>query len=265
MAAALCTIEVQDHIATITYNRPAKGNAINGQMRDDINRCWARARDDTDIWVVILTATGAKFCSGADLTGEGNPVGTFGGTYWEMPTINSFESGMEFFKPTIAAVQGPCIGYGVTAAAACDFVVASEKASFSYPEVRIGIPTIVGSIRLPPKIGWASAMELLLIGEDVSAERAREMGLVWKLVPHEELLVEANRLARRLTASAPLAQRVVKEVGWRTMMGQMGWTEAVRFGETMRRLHGSSAADSKEGMRAMKEKRKPVWTGESKL
>merc|ERR1712151_508051 len=108
-------------------------------------------------------------------------------------------------------------------------------------------------------------MELLLLGEAVSAERAREMGLVWKVVAQSDLLSEAQKLARRLTASAPLAQRVVKEVGWRAMMGQMGWTEAVRFGETMRRLHNSAASDSKEGGQAFAQKRKPIWTGKSKL
>ena len=97
-----------------------------------------------------------------------NPAGAVGewpGSFWEIPTINSFESGEEIWKPTIAAVNGPCIGYGLTAVAACDFVIASDRATFAFPEVRIGVPTIVGAIRFPSKIGWANAMELLLTGD----------------------------------------------------------------------------------------------------
>lgn len=267
MADKLCTYSCDEHIGIVTYNRPERGNAINGAMRVDINESWLRVRDEQDCWVAILTGTGDNFCRGADLLAPDGKysAGKWDGTYWETPTVNSFESGMEIFKPTICAVNGPCIGYGMTAMAACDFVIASDKAVFSYPEVRVGIPTIVGAVRLPPKIGWANAMELLLIGEPITAQRAFEMGLVWKVVPHDQLMAEAHALAKRLTASAPLATRVVKEVGWRAQMGQMGWTEAVRFGETMRRLHGFAAPDSQEGTKAFAEKRKPTWTGVSKL
>ena len=154
-----------DHIATITLNRPEARNAINGALREDLNAAWNRFRDDEDAWVGILTANGDVFCAGGDLKdGEGS-VGTFGGTFWEKPTINSFESGMELFKPTIAAVHGPCVGYGLTGVLFCDFVIATTEASFSYPEVRLGVPTIVGAIRLPQRVGWANAMELLLTGK----------------------------------------------------------------------------------------------------
>lgn len=263
----LCTYQLDQHIAKVTYSRPEKGNAINGAMRVDINEAWSRVRDEEGCWVAILTSTGRDFCRGADLTAPDGKyaAGKFPGTYWEVPTLNSFESGWEIFKPTVAAVKGKCIGYGVTGAAACDFIIAGESATFSYPEVRIGIPTIVGAIRLPPKIGWANAMELLMIGEPITAERAYQMGLVWKVVPDDKVDEEAQLLAQRLVKSAPLAQRVVKEVGWRAASGQMGWSEAVRFGETMRRLHNFAAPDSQEGTRAFVEKRSPNWTGQSKL
>nr|MCH9766678.1 enoyl-CoA hydratase/isomerase family protein [Actinomycetes bacterium] len=161
---SLVTYELDRHIATITLNRPEASNAINGALRTELNAAWNRFRDDEDAWVGILTANGRVFCAGGDLKdGEGS-VGTFGGTFWEKPTINSFESGMELFKPTIAAVQGPCIGYGLTGILFCDFVIASTEATFSFPEVAIGVPTIVGAIRLPRRIRWADAMELLLTG-----------------------------------------------------------------------------------------------------
>ena len=246
------------HVVTITYNRPERKNAINGAMREGLNEAWLRFRDDEDAWVAIMTGTGDVFCGGADLKDGAGATGTFAGTFWEKPTVNSFESGLELFKPVIAAVNGPCVGYGLTGVSFADFVIASDRATFSYPEVRIGIPTIVGSIRMPQRISWAHAMELLLIGEPVDADRAKEMGLVWKIVDHDDLMDEAHALADRLVKSAPLATRIVKEVGIRT--ADMGWTEAVRFGETMR-LVGGRTNDAREGRASFAEKRPPEWTG----
>lgn len=257
-AMSLVIYECTDHIATITLNRPEARNAINGAVRQELNAAWERFRDDEDAWVGILTANGSVFCAGGDLRDGEGVVGTFGGTFWEKPTINSFESGMELFKPTIAAVQGPCIGYGLTGVLFCDFVIASTEATFSYPEVKLGTPTIVGAIRLPPRIGWANAMELLLTGQPMSAERAKEVGLVWRLVEPEDLLATARDWARTLTAAAPLAQRATKEVAWRT--ADMGWIESVRFGETMRKVVGTTE-DVAEGIQAWREKRAPQWRG----
>ena len=255
---SLVTYELRDHIATITLTRPEARNAINGARREDLNAAWNRFRDDEDAWVGVLTANGDVYCAGADLKDGAGSVGTFGGTFWEKPTINSFESGMELFKPTIAAVHGPCIGYGLTGVLFCDFVFASTEASFSFPEVSIGIPTIVGAIRLPQRVGWANAMELLLTGKPVSAQRAKETGLVWKLVEPDELQAQAHAWARILTEAAPLAQRATKEVAWRT--ADMGWIESVRFGEVMRKVAGATE-DVAEGMAAWREKRKPQWRG----
>ncbi|MFZ0834765.1 MAG: enoyl-CoA hydratase/isomerase family protein [Mycobacterium sp.] len=253
---SLVTYELQDHVATITLNRPEARNAINGALRQDLNAAWDRFRDEEAAWVGILTANGDVFCAGGDLKdGEGS-VGTFRGTFWEKPTINSFESGMELFKPTIAAVHGPCIGYGLTGILFCDFVIATTDATFSFPEVSIGVPTIVGAIRLPRRVAWANAMELLLTGKPMSAERAHEVGLVWKVVEPGELQAEARAWARTLTEAAPLAQRATKEVAWRA--ADMGWVESVRFGETMRKVVAATD-DVAEGLRAWHEKRKPDW------
>jgi E-phenylitaconyl-CoA hydratase len=255
---SLVTYELQDHIATITLNRPEARNAINGALRQDLNAAFDRFRDEEEAWVGILTANGSVYCAGADLKDGEGAVGTFGGTFWEKPTINSFESGMELFKPTIAAVHGPCIGYGLTGVLFCDFVIASTEAMFCFPEVSIGVATIVGAIRLPRRVGWASAMELLLTGKPMSAMRAKEIGLVWKLVEPDELQTEARAWARTLTQAAPLAQRATKEVAWRT--ADMGWIESVRFGETMRKVVGATE-DAAEGLRALREKRTAEWQG----
>lgn len=248
----------RDHVVTITYDRPERANAINGAMRDGLNEAWLRFRDDPDAWVAILTGRGEHFCGGADLRdGEGS-TGTFAGTFWEIPTINSFESGLELFKPTIAAVNGACIGYGLTAVLACDFVLASERASFAYPEVKLGMATIVGALRLPGRVAWPDAMELLLTGERIDAARAKEIGLAWRVVPHDELLAEANALADRLCAGAPTAVRATKEVAHRAR--SLSWVEAVRFGETMRKVQAASA-DAAEGRAAAAERRPPSWPG----
>ena len=188
---------------------------MNGELRRDLNAAFARFRDEEEAWVGIVTGAGRAFCAGADLRDGQGSTGEFAGTFWEKPTLNSFESGWEIHKPVIAAVNGHCLGYGLTLVTWCDFVLASDRATFGYPEVRLGIPAIVGAIRLPQRIAWADAMELLLTGETVDAERAREMGLVWRVVAHDDLLAEARHLADRLVAGAPLAQRAMKEVAGR--------------------------------------------------
>ena len=255
---SLVTYELDNHIATITLNRPEARNAINGPLRNELNAAWERFRGEEDAWVAILTANGDVFCAGGDLKdGEGS-VGTFAGTFWEKPTINSFESGMELFKPTIAAVHGPCIGYGLTGVLFCDFVIATTEATFSYPEVSIGVPTIVGAIRLPQRVGWANAMELLLTGtaDERRAGQGDRPGV--EAGGARRAATGGPRMGRDPHRAAPLAQRATKEVAWRT--ADMGWIESVRFGEVMRKVAGATE-DAAEGVRAWREKRKPDWRG----
>jgi enoyl-CoA hydratase/carnithine racemase len=250
---------VDGHVATITFHRPEKLNAIDGAMRRGINAAFTRFREDEDAWVGIVTGAGRAFCAGADLgSTTGNPAGDFPGSFWERPTVNSFESGWEIFKPVVAAVNGHCLGYGLTLLTWCDFVIASERATFAFPEVTVGIPTIVGALRLPQRIGWQYAMELLLTGERIDAVRAKEIGLAGWVVPHEELLTEARALAGRLVRAAPLAQRATKEMAVRGP--GMSVVDAIRFGETMRRVAGATE-DAAEGAAAYRERRAPVWRG----
>jgi enoyl-CoA hydratase/carnithine racemase len=252
------TYELAHHVATITYNRPDALNAINGAMRRGLNDAFARFRDDEDAWVAIVTGAGRAFCAGADVRDGAGSAGEFAGTFWEKPTLNSFESGWEIFKPVIAAVNGYCLGYGLTLVTWCDFVIASERAEFGYPEVGIGVPTIVGAIRLPQRINWQYAMELLLTGERIDARRAKEIGLAGWVVPHDSLMDEANALADRLVRAAPLAARATKEVAMRAR--HLPPLEAIRFGETMRKVVAATE-DAVEGGQAMAEGRPPVWRG----
>lgn len=250
--------ELDGHVATITYNRPEALNAIDRAVRADLNAAFARFRDEEDAWVAIVTGAGRAFCAGADIRDVAGAAGDFAGTFWERPTVNSFESGWEIFKPVIAAVNGHCLGYGLTMVTWCDFVIASEEATFGFPEVRLGIPTIVGAIRLPERIGWERAMELLLTGERIDARRALEIGLVGRVVPAADLMAEARRLADRLLAAAPLAARATKEMAVRAR--NLPLAEAIRFGETMRRLVASTR-DAAEGSAAARDRRPPSWTG----
>jgi enoyl-CoA hydratase/carnithine racemase len=250
------TYALDGHVATITYNRPDSLNAINGEMRGALNEAFSRFRDDEEAWVAIVTGAGRAFCAGGDMRDGAGSIGEFGGTFWEKPTVNSFESGWEIYKPVIAAVNGYCLGYGLTLVTWCDFVIASDRAEFGFPEVRLGVPTIVGAIRLPQRVNWQYAMELLLTGERIDATRAKEIGLAGWVVPHDQLMEEARALAARLLAAAPLAARATKEVAVRAQ--SLPPVEALRFGETMR-IVAAATEDAEEGRRAMAEGSSPRW------
>ncbi len=239
--------ELDGHVATITYNRPHALNAINGELRQDLNAAWNRFREDEDAWVGIVTGAGRAFCVGADLKDGKGAVGEWPGSFWEIPTINSFESGLELWKPTIAAVNGYCLGYGLTAAAALRLRHRGGRR-----RVRLSRGATRGADHrrgdaAPGRVGWSNAMEMLLTGERFDATRAQEMGLVWRIVPPADLLGEARVLADRLVAGAPLAQRAIKEMAARGP--ELPWEDALRMGESMRRVVGATE-DASEGMQA---------------
>ncbi len=225
--------QLEDNVATITYNRPDVLNAVNGEMRRDLNAAFARFRDDEEAWVAIVTGAGRAFCAGGDLRDGAGSTGEFAGTFWEKPTLNSFESGWEIFKPVIAAVNGYCLGYGLTLATWCDFVLASDKAEFGLPEVNLGMPAVVASIRLPQRINWADAMELLLTGERIDAERAHAMGLVWKVVPHDDVARRGPRVG------GPAAQRRTGGATRHEGDGDADAPHAVTGGHPLRRDHAA--------------------------
>jgi enoyl-CoA hydratase/carnithine racemase len=252
------TYERDGRLATITYNRPHALNAINGELRADLNAAWATFRDDDEAWVAIVTGAGRAFCVGADLKDPGGAVGSNEHSFWEVPSLQSLEGGLEVWKPVIAAVNGYCLGFGLTMVAACDMVIASDQATFGFPEVQLGVPTVQGAVRLPRMIGWQHAMELLLIGDRVDAERAQEMGLVWKVVPHDELMAEARALAERLCKGAPLAVRATKEISRRSL--DMPLLDGIRFGETMRRV-AAQTEDARAFRASALSGERPAWKG----
>jgi enoyl-CoA hydratase/carnithine racemase len=259
--------EPQARIALITLDRPEALNTFDRAMHIELHDAWCAFRDDPDLRVAIVTGAGDRaFSAGADVRGWGQapPEGSRahphgpGRHIWETRFDFDLQGGLEVWKPTIAAVNGYCIGEGLTLALACDFRLSSDRAFFQFPEVQIGVPTIAGAIRAPRVVGLGAALELLLIGDRVDASRAYDMGLVNRVVPHEQLMTEALRWAERLARNAPQAMAATKEMAVRSQA--ISFTDALRMGEAMRRIAGSTE-DAREGVRAFREKREPSYRG----
>jgi E-phenylitaconyl-CoA hydratase len=254
--------EQDGHVTVLTYDRPEQRNAVSREMNAELHHAWQRFRDDPDAFVLVITGRGDAFCAGWDLADaaqtELGDWDEFKTHAYNSPGDCGYTRRVDVFKPVIAAVNGYCLGYGLTLVTWCDFVIASDRAEFGYPEVRLGVPAAVGALRLPERIGWQFAMELLLTGDRIDAARAHEIGLAGWVVPHAELMVEARRLALRLTDAAPLAQRAMKEIATRSR--RLPPLESVRFAETMRKVVASTA-DAAEGAQAAAERRPPRWQG----
>ncbi len=254
------TYEKRDRIAYITLNRPEVLNAFNREMHRRLREAWLDFREDNDVWAALITGAGDRaFSAGQDVNEIGGAAADAARrSFWETWFGDDLQSGLEVWKPIVAAINGYCLGEGLTLILACDFRVASERASFGFPEVGLGLATIVGAVRAPRVVGLGNALELLLTGDRVDAQRALQMGLVHRVVPHDEVKAEGERLARRLCRNGPLAMRCTKEVAVR---GQnMPFADAVRMGEGLRRI-ASQSEDVREGILAFREKREPRFTG----
>lgn len=252
------TFDVADRIATITVNRPDKLNALNDGTIAELGLAIDEANANPDVGVILLTGAGRAFVAGADISElasqsplEGQQRARAGQT-----VFRRFETSP---KPTIAVINGFCLGGGCELAMSCHIRVASEKAKFGQPEVKLGIlPGFGASQRLPRLVGRGAALKLLLSGDMIDAAEAHRLGLADEVVPAEQLTERALALATTILGNAPLAMAGCIEAVNRGLDGTVEegcLTESDHFGLL------SATDDMREGMTAFLEKRPATFHG----
>lgn len=261
--------EKRDHVAYLTLNRPEAHNALDPATVLELLAAWEDFRDDAAMRCAVLTGAGeASFCAGADLatliplfTGARQPQDEIERKVQTDPTIamRAILRDLHLDKPVVAAVNGNAIAGGMELLYATDIRVAADTARFGLQEVRWSIFPMGGStVRLPRQVPYARAMEILLTGEPIDAATALEIGLVNRVVPPGRVLEEADRFARRIAANGPLAVAAVK----RAVRSGIGRPLKEGLAKEMElAIPVFMSEDAKEGPRAFKEKRPPVFRG----
>jgi E-phenylitaconyl-CoA hydratase len=252
-------VAVDGHIATITINRPERLNAMDAEHYHGLSQAWMRVRDDPELRVAVVTGGGDRaFSVGADIKSfltrkpEWRDV-------WLTQHDQLLNRGIELWKPVVAAVNGFCLGGGVTLLLATDIRIASETATFGLSEVKRGIIAANGGTqRVLSQLPYPIAMEMLLTGEPISAQAAVQWGLINKVVPREALMPTAMEYARRLASLAPLALQAAKELAIRSR--DVDLATGLRMEQLVSNLLRQTE-DSKEGARAFAEKRAPEFEG----
>lgn len=249
---------IDGHVATLTINRPDKLNALNIETRGRMVQELDELAKNDDIRVVVITGAGDKaFIAGADISEfEGrSPVDQ----YRVMTDSSVFLAVDRFPKPTIAAINGFCLGGGCELAMACDIRIASERAKLGQPEINLGLlPGGGGTQRLPRLVGMGAALKLLYTGDFIRADEALRIGLVDEVVPAGDVAARAKELAEAIAAKSPVALRLIKQAvrtSMRTPLDEGLSQEVSLFALAF------ASEDMKEGVDAFLNKRKPNFTG----
>lgn len=248
--------DVADRIGTITLNRPAALNATTDDLYRELHDVIGRIAADREIGCVILTGAGRGFCAGADLKARKDdmtPLQRRARHRWILKDV--LEPLYRLEKPVIAAVNGPAAGAGFNIALACDFIIASEQASFVQAFARVGlVPDLGGLYLLARVVGINRAKELCFTARKVSAEEAKTLGIVNHVVPHDRLIEETRVIAAKITAGSPTALAMTKTLldkGSNSTLDQMLEYEA--YAQTVAYL----TPEYEEGVQAFREKRAP--------
>lgn len=252
-------VAVEEGIALITLNRPERLNALDAEHYRLLSRAWSRVRDEPEIRAAVVTGAGDRsFSTGADLKSFITAPGELS-EFWLTQRDQLLNRGLEVWKPVVAAVNGYCLGGGMTMLLATDLRVAAEHASFGLAEVKRGvIPGNGGSQRILRQLPHAVAMEMLLTGDPIDALAAERWGLVNRVVSADRLVEEAVGLAQRVARNAPLAVQAAKELAVRGR--DLDLQSGLRFEQTILRLL-QCTDDAKEGPAAFAEKREPRFAG----
>jgi enoyl-CoA hydratase len=251
-------VDKDGRVAVLTVNRPDKLNALNDQVRSDMLEVLGQIENDPEVGAVVLTGAGEKsFIAGAD-------IGEFAGRTpfdqrYAMRSPRIFDVMASFPKLVIAMINGFCLGGGCELAMSCDIRVASEKARFGQPEIKLGlIPGGGGTQRLPRLVGTGNALRLILTGDMIDAAEAKAIGLVDLVVPPEELRTKTLELAQKIAGMSPLTVKVAKEAV--RASEKMSIEEGITYERDLFCLCFSTA-DKEEGVKAFLEKRPAQWQG----
>jgi enoyl-CoA hydratase len=243
-------------IGVVSLNRPKQLNALSGPLMDQLVATLEKLDGDDEIRCIVVAGNERAFAAGADIAelAEGTPISMYASR-----RIDRWDAVHALRTPIVAAVSGYCLGGGCELAMLCDLIVASETARFGQPEINVGVfPGAGGTQRLPRAVGKAVAMDMILTGRMITADEAKALGLVARVVMKEAWLEEAKRAAREIAAKGPIAVRLAKEAVDASFEAPLSaGLELERRAFYLAR----AAEDATEGLTAFVEKRKPDFRG----